>query len=156
MKRQCSRCLSTSTERRKADRLKQSRPYSLEYISWEKYGAAQRLSEFWDCATADGSFAVSEMSNSMCCSVPCVLLLPHSSRARLFQLLFSQSTPLLPAQQLTRWQSLLLQETVVPTQDSLLNLWPTHLNLTRRTRRPMPAWGNHRMGRWLICITSEL
>lgn len=89
------------------------------------------------------------MSNCMLCTVLHCLPLPLPHRARLLRLLFSQSTPLPPAQPLTRWRGHLQQVVVVPTQDLLLNLWPTRLNLTLRTHRAVPIDSSHRMGRWI-------
>ena len=83
-----------------------------------------------------------------CCAVLHCLPLPHPHRARSLRLLF-QSTPLPPAQPLTRWRGHLQQVVVVPTQDLLLNPWPTPLNLTPRARRTVPVCSSHRMGRWI-------
>lgn len=92
---------------------------------------------------------MSEMSNCMLCTVLQCLPLPYPHRTHMPWLLFSQSTPLPPAQQLTRWRGHLQQVVVLPAQDLLLNLWPTHLNLTLHTHRAVPACSSHRMGRWI-------
>lgn len=92
---------------------------------------------------------MSQTSNCMSCTVLHCLLLPHPHRTRLLQLLFRQSTPLPRARPLTRWRGHLQQVVLVPTQDLLLNLWPTLLNSTPRARRGMPVHPSHRMGRWM-------
>lgn len=101
------------------------------------------------CNSRRNFYCVSKMSNCMLCAVLHCLPLPHPHRTRLLRLLFSQSTPLPPAQQLTRWRGHLRQVVLVPTQDLLLNLWPTRLNLILRAHRAVPACSSHRMGRWI-------
>lgn len=91
------------------------------------------------------SLCVSQTSNCMSCTVLHCLLLPHPHRTRLLQLLFRQSTPLPRARPLTRWRGHLQQVVLVPTQDLLLNLWPTLLNSTPRAHRGMPVHPSHRM-----------
>ena len=101
------------------------------------------------CNSRRNFYCVSEMSNCMLCTVLHCLPLPHPHRTRLLRLLFSQSTPLPPAQPLTRWRGHLQQVVLVPTQDLLLNLLPTRPNLTRLARRAVPVCSSHRMGRWM-------
>lgn len=91
------------------------------------------------------SFCVSQMSNCMLCAVLHCLLLPHPRRTRSPQLPFRQSTPLPRARPLTRWRGHLQQVVLVPTQDLLLNLWPTRPNSTPHAHRAMPVHISHRM-----------
>lgn len=93
-------------------------------------------------------FCACQMSNCMLCPVLHCLPLPHPHRTRFPRLLLRQSTPLPQAQPLTRWRGHLQPVVLALTQDPLLNLWPTHLSLTPRTRQASPARSNLRMGRW--------
>lgn len=89
------------------------------------------------------------MSNCMLCAVLHCLPLSCPLRIYLLRLPLSQSTPLPPAQPLTRWRDHLQQVVAVPTQDLPLNLWPTLLNLTPRAHRIVPVCSSHKMGRWI-------
>lgn len=138
---------------RKADRLWQSCSCSPELsFSVRKYWAFLQAFLTYNsglCNSRWNFYRVSEMSNCMLCTVLHCLPLPRPRRIHSLWLLFHQSTPLPPAQQLTRWRGHLQQLVVAPTQDLLSNLWPTHLSLTLHAHRAAPACSSHRMGRWI-------
>lgn len=126
----CSHFLSTSSVRReKPAGFDRAAPSAMSnHLLWENIKAAPEafLTQSSGLCNSRRNFlffflllCVENFSNCMLCTVLRFLPLPHPRRTHLLRLLFSQSTPLPPAQPLTRWRGHLQQVVVVPTQDLL-------------------------------------